>query len=97
MVVYLRLLCVKDFKVRDLNDMLEAKGERTFEVAKKRGVPAWTHKVHGGRIEYRPWEDSSVIDVSIRGKQEDMLTGSFVGWILRNVSDKILEITVYTP
>jgi hypothetical protein len=57
----------------------------------------WAHKVYGGRLEYRPWEASSVIDVSIRGKQEDMLTGSFVGWVLRNVPGKILETTVYTP
>jgi hypothetical protein len=98
LVVYLRLLCAKDFNVGDLSGALETKGEQTFEVVQKRGArAAWAHKVYGGRLEYRPWEASSVIDVSIRGKQEDMLTGSFVEWVLRNVAGKIIEIAVYTP
>jgi len=97
MAVYLRLLCAKDFKIRNLNDILEQKGERTFYVAKKRKVAAWGSKPYGGRVEFRPWETSAVIDVSIRGKQETRLTGSFVEWILRNVPEKVLEITVYIP
>lgn len=98
MVVYLRLLCTKDFNVGNLSGALETKGEQTFEIVQKRGArAAWAHKVYGGRLEYRPWQASSVIDVSVSGKQEDKLTGSFIEWVLRNVPGKILEITVYTP
>jgi hypothetical protein len=91
------MLCIKNFKVRDLNDVLEAKGERTFYVVKRRKVVAWGSKPYGGRIEFRPSEESPIIDISVRGKQEARLTGSFVEWVLRNVPEKIVEITVYTP
>jgi hypothetical protein len=40
LVVYLRLLCTKDFKVGDLSGVLETKGEQTFEGVKKRGARA---------------------------------------------------------
>jgi len=96
MVVYLKLLCSKDFKMRNLNATLEELGEPTLKIVKKKGVTAWTHERYGGRIEFREWKGSPVIDVSIRGSQEDMLTGSFVGWIVRNAREKIIEITVYT-
>jgi hypothetical protein len=95
LVVYLRLLCAKDFNINDLNEVLKEKGERTFYVMNRKNVHAWGSKPYGGRIELRPWKTSSVIDVSIRGKQENRLTGSFIEWILRNIPNKAFEITVY--
>lgn len=96
MVVHLRMLCSKDVKIRDFNDILEEKGERTFQVVRKRGVAAWKSKPYQGRIEFRR-ELSPVIDVSIWGKRQDRVTGSFIEWIIRNASDKVLEINVYLP
>jgi len=94
LVVHVRLLCSKDVKIRDFSDILEEKGERTFQIIRKRGVASWKSKPYQGKIEFRR-ELSPVIDVSIGGKNQDRVTGSFVEWIARNAQGKVLEISIY--
>lgn len=50
LVVHLRLLCVRDVKIRDFSYILEEKGEQTFQVVRKRGIAAWKSRPYQGQL-----------------------------------------------
>ena len=60
----------------DLSELLRKKGERTFKVLKNN---QWGHATYSKT--FLQFEGNVA---RIRGDQEDMFVGSFVGWIIRN-------------
>jgi len=62
----------------DLNEILKKKGERTFKILKNN---QWGHSTYSKT--YVQFEGNVA---RIRGDQEDMFVGSFVGWMIRNAT-----------
>ncbi|MEM3360624.1 MAG: hypothetical protein QXV85_05390 [Candidatus Bathyarchaeia archaeon] len=101
MVVYVNLVARRRFSYKKFNEKLAELGSKaTFinDGITKRGTHRkvlWHHNRYKGGVEIGEFPESRMFDVSIRGAEEDLLTGAFIGWIIRHFCKKIELIQVF--
>lgn len=94
MVIYIELICGGESreKLKELFHRVRTLKGGTFV---KRNSKSWAHTKYRGSVRFKARANTSIVDVSIIGSEEDMLTGALIGWILRNANDIVSMIQLY--
>lgn len=101
MVVYVNLIARRKFSYKKFNEKLAELGPKaTFidDGITKRGTRRkllWHHNRYQGGVEIGEFPENRLFDISIKGAEEDLLTGAFIGWIIRHFCKKIALIQVF--
>jgi len=99
-VVYITLVAKRKFSFKKFNEKLSDLGSKaTFinDGTTKRGTREkiiWHHSRYQGGVEIGEIPENKFFDVSIKGVEEDLITGAFIGWIIRHFCKKINSIEV---
>ena len=96
-VVNCELVFVQGKGMDDLNELLKANPRYVFFMHKrkrgKEGWAVWRHKqqvTHGGDVKL--FQSGGTFWGQIRDRSNGMLTGAFLGWIVRNAREMVYRI-----
>jgi hypothetical protein len=100
-VVYVNLVTKRRLKISKLNEKLkELGGKATFTndgttMRNTREKTLWHHNRYKGGVEMGEVPENKLIDVSIKGVGEDLISGAFISWIIRHFCKQIKSVEVY--
>jgi len=91
------LVFVQGKGLDDLNDLLRTNPRYVFQIVKRKrgreGWAVWQHKQQGShRGEVKLIQSGGKFRGEVRDRSNGMLTGAFLGWIIRNASDLVYRI-----